>query len=261
MPVVTSHAQGTPSFVDLSTTDPEAAQAFYSGLFGWSFETNPTGDGGEYHMASLEGSTTAGMMQQVPEQAEMGLPSLWSTYFTVDDLEATIAKVEADGGSIHMPPMQVMDAGHMAVIADPTGAVCCLWQPNQNIGSERVNEHGALIWNELASSDPARSMQFYADVFGAGTMEQDMGQPEPYRMLVVGENPVAGIMAHQMEGVPDAWTVYFAVDDIEVSMAKVAELGGTVVLPRFDVPGVGKMAGISDPTGAMCMIMEPEPQE
>lgn len=160
-----------------------------------------------------------------------------------------------------MPPMQVMEAGHMAVIADPMGAVCCLWQANQNIGSELVNEHGALIWNELVSSDAAGAVQFYAEVFGVGTMEQDMGQPEPYRMLVIGENPVAGAMPPPMEGMPNAWTVYFAVDDIESSMATVAELGGTVVLPRFDVPGVGKMAGISDPTGGMCMIMEPEPQD
>lgn len=256
MPIVTEHAQGTPSWIDLSTTDPAAAKAFYSGLLGWTWESNPTDQGGEYHMASLKGSSAAGMMQQAPEQAEMGLPSMWNTYFTVDDLAATLGGVEAAGGAVMMPAMQVMDAGHMAVIVDPTGAVACLWQPADHIGSEIVNEPGALIWNELITSDAEAALAFYSGLFGTGTAEQDMGDGMIYRMLTVGENPVAGAMPPPMDGIPNHWSVYFAVDDIEASVAKVAELGGQVAVPAFHVPGVGHMAGIADPTGAMAMLMQ-----
>jgi predicted enzyme related to lactoylglutathione lyase len=261
MPVKTSYAQGTPSWIDLSSTDPAASQAFYGGLFGWTFEANPTPQGGDYIMASLNGSSAAGMMQQSPEQAEMGLPSLWNTYFTVDDIAATAGRVEGAGGSVMMPPMQVMDAGHMAVVVDPTGAVACLWQPEQHIGCEIANEPGALIWNELVSSDPTAAMEFYSELLGTGTMEQDMGTPEPYRMLVVDEAPVAGVMPPPMEGIPNHWSVYFAVADMENTLAKTTELGGAVVVPEFDVPGVGKMAGVTDPTGAMCMLMQAAPQD
>jgi predicted enzyme related to lactoylglutathione lyase len=210
-------------------------------------------------MASLSGSTAAGMMQQSPEQAEMGLPSLWNTYFTVDDIAATVRQVEEAGGSVMMPPMAVMDAGHMAVMVDPTGAVACLWQPGQHIGCEIVNEPGALIWNELVTSDPERALRFYADLFDVGTMEQDMGTDQPYRMLTVGDEPIAGAMASPMEGMPNMWSVYFAVSDLDEALATTTELGGSVVVPAFEAPGVGRMAGIADPTGAMSMLMQPEP--
>jgi len=255
MPINNSHTQGTPSWIDLSSTDPAASQAFYGGLFGWTFEGSPTPQGGEYIMASLNGSSVAGMMQQSPEQA------LWNTYFTVDDIAATVGQVEGAGGSVMMPPMVVMEAGHMAVVVDPTGAVACLWQPERHIGCEVVNEPGALIWNELVTSDPEAALDFYADLLGAGTMEQDMGTPEPYRMLVVDEAPVAGAMAPPMEGIPNHWSLYFAVADIEEAIAKTTELGGSVVVPAFEVPGVGHMAGITDPTGAMCMLMQSAPQD
>jgi predicted enzyme related to lactoylglutathione lyase len=258
MPVVTSHAQGTPSWIDLSTTDPAAAQAFYGPLFGWSFEVNPTDQGDEYIMASLNGSSAAGMMQQMAEQAAMGLPSLWNTYFTVDDIGATVGKVEGAGGSVMMPPMQVMDAGHLAVIVDPTGAVACLWQPGQHIGCEIVNEPGALIWNELVSTDSQAALQFYNDIHGTTTIEEDMGMEEPYRMLVVGENPVAGAMAPPMEGIPNHWSIYFNVANLDETLSLAAELGGAVVVPAFDVPGVWRMAGLTDPTGAMFMLMQSE---
>lgn len=261
MSVKTSYAQGTPSWVDLSSTDPAASQAFYGGLFGWTFESSPTPQGGEYIMASLNGSSSAGMMLQGPEQAQMGLPSLWNTYFSVDDIAVTVGAVEGAGGSVMMPPMAVMEAGQMAVVVDPSGAVACLWQAGQHIGCEIVNEPGAFIWSELVSSDAQGALAFYSGLFGTSTMEQDMGMDEPYRMLVVDDAPIAGAMAPPMEGIPNHWSVYFAVADIEAAVAKTTELGGAVVVPAFEVPGVGHMAGITDPTGAMCMLMQPAPQD
>lgn len=261
MTVKTSYAQGTPSWVDLSSTDPVAAQAFYGGLFGWSFASNPIPDGGEYIMASLDGRVAAGIMQQSDEQAAMGLPSLWNTYFTVEDIAATVAAVDSAGGSVMMPPMPVMEAGHMAVVVDPSGAVACLWQPGETIGCEIVNEPGALIWNELISSDGAAALAFYAEIFGIDTMEQDMGNADPYRMLVIDEDPVAGVMAPPMEGIPNHWSVYFAVADINDAVTKTAALGGAVVVPAFEVPGIGHMAGIADTTGAMCMLMQPSGEQ
>lgn len=261
MPVRTSYAEGTPSWVDLSTTDPASAQAFYGGLFGWEFEANPTDQGGEYVMASLGGKSAAGMMQQSPEQAQMGLPSLWNTYITVDDIAASAAKVDAAGGSVMMPPMQVMDAGHMAVVVDPTGAVVCMWQANEHIGCEVVNESGALIWNEMSNTDVASAKKFYETVFGMSSVDQDMGAPDPYTVFMVGEDMVAGAMPPPMEGIPNHWAIYFGVDDTDASVAKATELGGSVIAPAMDIPGVGRIAGVSDPTGAMFFLMQPAEEQ
>lgn len=156
------------------------------------------------------------------------------------------------------PPMEVMEAGHMAVIVDPTGAVVCLWQANQHVGSELVNEHGALIWNELLTDDIETATTFYKAVFGLDTEEQDMGDGMIYTLLKVGDDMVAGVMPPPMEGMPNHWSVYFAVDDMDAAVATVHENGGTVMGEPFHVPGVGHMAAVADPQGAMFMLMQPE---
>lgn len=260
MPVRESYAHGTPSWIDLSTTDPEGAQEFYGPLLGWSFETSPTPEGGKYTMASLKSKSAAGMMQQAEEQAKMGIPPMWNTYISVDDINAAVAKTGEAGGSVMMPPMDVMDAGQMAVVSDPTGAVFCMWQANQHIGSEIVNEPGALTWNELITDDVEAAKAFYNAVFGLNTMDQDMGDGNIYTVLMRGEDMVGGMMAPPMEGIPNHWSVYFAVDNIEDTIAKAAELGGTVLSPVMDIPDVGRMAVVQDPQGATFTAMESAPQ-
>ncbi|MGI9607398.1 MAG: VOC family protein [Acidimicrobiales bacterium] len=260
MPTRESYDHGTPSWVDLMTTDPAGAQAFYGEIFGWDFEDNPTPDGQVYTMASKGGRSAAGMGAQPPEQIEMGIPPMWNTYLTVDDIAAAAGKAEGAGGSVMMPPMEVMEAGSMAVVVDPSGAVVCMWQPGQHIGCEVVNEHGALIWNELLTDNIEAAAPFYNALFGLNTSEVDMGGGMMYTLLECGEAQVAGMMPPPMEGIPNHWSTYFAVDDADATVAKIQELGGSVMGPAFDVPGVGRMAAIQDPQGANFMIMQPEAQ-
>ncbi len=260
MPVRSSYAPGTPSWIDLSTSDPAAAQSFYGALFGWHFEANPTDQGGEYLMASLGGENVAGMMQQQPEQADMGIPSLWNSYVTVADADVTISKVTAAGGQVMMPPMEVMAAGRMAVVVDPAGAVICLWQPKDHIGATVVNEPGSLIWNELISTDLAASTSFYADVFGWDGQVMEMAPGQEYTSFMLGEVPVAGGMKPPMEGMPSFWGIYFGTDDCDATCAKAEELNATVIVPPMDLP-VGRMASLTDPTGAMFSIIKMNPMQ
>lgn len=248
MPVQTSYAHGTPSFIDLSTTDPEAAQTFYGALFGWTFETNPTDDGGEYHMARIDGKTAAGMMQKPEAMADV--PSMWSSYVTVSDLDQTLAAVEAAGGSIFMPSMPVMTAGTMAVVADPVGAVLCLWQAKDNIGSEVVNEHGALTWTECQTPDVSAASAFYGELFGWTTEEMDMGPAGTYTVFLRSGDGVAGAMNPPADGIPPHWAVVFAVDDCDQCTDQALEAGGAILMPPMDIP-VGRQAVLADPQGAV----------
>jgi len=253
-----SYVQGTPNWVDLSTSDVDGAQAFYGELMGWQFESNPTGQGGEYVMASKGQHSAAGMMEQFPAQAEAGIPPHWSTYIAVDDVAATVARAEAAGGSVVMPPMQVMESGEMAVLTDPSGAAFGIWKANQHIGCEVVNEDCAVMWNELISDDMAAAAPFYAETFGVEITTQDMGGPEPYTLFNIDGAPVGGGMAPPVQGAPNHWATYFGVADCDAAAAKAAELGGTIVAEPFEIPGVGKMAGVTDPQGAFFMMMQPE---
>ena len=255
MPERTQYAHGTPSWLDLSTTDTEAAQAFYGALFGWDFDAQPTAQGGTYITATKNSKSAAGMMEQMPAQAEQGMPPMWMSYITVDDLEKTVGEVDGAGGQVLMPAMDVMDSGKMAVIGDPTGSAVGLWEPKSHIGAEVVNEHGALIWNELMSSDVAAAMGFYSQLFDWSVTEQEMAVG-PYTLFNVGEDTVGGAMAPPMPGIPNHWGVYFGVDDIEASVATATENGGTVLNGPMDI-GIGQIAAMQDPQGASFHLMQP----
>ena len=257
MPERTSYTQGTPNWVDLPTSDQAAAKAFYAGLFGWTYDDQPMGEGQVYSMAMLNGHQVAAISTQPAEMAAAGAPPMWNTYLAVDSVDEATAKVEAAGGKVAMAPFDVVDAGRMSFVMDPSGAPVALWQAGQHIGATLVNEPGTINWNELSAVILARRSS-YSDVLGMTTSTMDMGIG-PYTMFEVGGQPVGGTIAPQMPGTPNHWHVYFGTDDADATAAKAAELGGSVVAPPFDTP-VGRMAVLSDPQGAVFSIIKTAPQ-
>src|SRR6266704_1134205 len=209
MPERTSYTQGTPNWVDLQASDQGAAKAFYSGLFGWTYDDQPMPDGAVYSMAMLGGHQVAAIAPQPPEMSAAGVPPMWNTYLAVDSVDDAVARAEAAGGQIAMPAFDVMDAGRMAFIMDPGGAGVALWQANKHIGATRVNEPGTVIWNELITTDPSVPA-FYQQVVGLTTATMDMGTGE-YTLLRADGQDCGGITPPQMPGVPSHWHVYFAV--------------------------------------------------
>ncbi len=256
----TSHDPGTFSWADLQTSDQEAAKGFYGELFGWEFEDMPAGPGTTYSMASVDGSVAAAI---APLQAEDPGPPRWNNYVTVEDAAATAAKAGEAGGSVMMDAFDVFEAGRMAVIADPTGAVFCVWEPKQRIGAEVVNEIGALTWNELATPDPAAAASFYTEVFGWGNDEMDTGDEPSYTVIQVGDRANGGIREQSEEEkaqAPAYWVPYFAVESVDATVARAGELGGSAMMEPIDVPmgGGGRIAALHDPQGAMFCLWQGE---
>ncbi len=141
---------GTFSWVDLSTSDADGAKVFYGELFGWEFEDNEVPGGGVYTMCYVQGDAVAAIVQQNEQ------PGHWNSYVTVVSSDETAAKARQLGAKVFEEPFDVMEAGRMAVLADPSGAVLCVWQPRAHAGARRVNDIGCLTWNELQSRDPER---------------------------------------------------------------------------------------------------------
>jgi uncharacterized protein len=255
MPVVTSYKQGTPSWVDLATSDEAGAVAFYSALFGWTDEAMPMGPDQYYHMFSLKGSTVAGMYKQGPEMGDH--PPYWATYITVDNADEALKRAVAAGGKQAMDPADVYEAGRMALIQDPQGAFVALWQPKDHIGSQIVNEPGSVAWNELMTTNSAAAAEFYGKVLGVTAVKMPMPGME-YTILQVDEKPVGGVMdiMPEMGPMPPHWGVYFAVDDADASAKKAESLGGKIMVPPQDIPEVGRFAVIQDPQGAVFNIIK-----
>jgi predicted enzyme related to lactoylglutathione lyase len=271
MPERDRYIPGVPCWVDTSQPDPEAAVAFYRGLFGWEFEDMmPPGSDGRYFVARLRGGDVAAV-GSIPA----GAPQMasWNTYVWVVRADETASKVVEAGGKALMEPFDVMDAGRMAVIADPEGAAFCVWEARQHRGAQIVNEPGSLNFNGLNTRDAAGAKRFYGSVFGWQTLGPeggfemwtlpgygehleegdpemrkriaDVGAPPGFEDVVASLNPIS----EDQPDVPAHWAVTFAVDDADAVAAKTEELGGTVVVAPFDAPWV-RMTVITDPQGA-----------
>ena len=251
----TQYTPGTFSWTDLNTTDQEAAKAFYSGLFGWEITDMPAGEGINYSMAAIDGKWVAAISPQPQQQREAGVPPSWNSYITVEDIDASAARARELGAAVHAEPFDVLAAGRMAVIQDPQGAWFLLWQPKDHIGAGLVNAPGALSWNELGSPDLEGSARFYGDLLGWTTTPMDGADP-PYLVIsTAAGHSNGGIRPPAPPGAPAFWLVYFATGDIEGSVARVGELGGTVLVPATDI-GIARIAVAQDPQGAVFALYD-----
>jgi hypothetical protein len=247
----TTYRPGMPSWVDLATTDVRAAQAFYGGLFGWDVVVGGHEAGG-YCMFQKQARNVAGLARVMQDEQSPA----WTTYVSVSDADATVAVIERAGGTIVMGVTDVLDAGRMALFADPTGAPCALWQPAAHIGAQLANEPGTVCWNELQTRDTALATAFYRDAFGwAADVHTDSAVP--YTEWKLEGDSVGGMMDMPAEvppQIPPYWLVYFGVDDCDGAVGEAAALGGvTLVAPMDIVPG--RLAVLSDPSGAVFAVI------
>jgi uncharacterized protein len=252
---ITSYTPGTPCWVDLGSPDPAATSNFYAQLFGWTVEDMGPDSGG-YRMCSLRGKPVAGLGPQTRDD----VPPYWTTYISVSDADVAANAVRKAGGQVFMEPMDVMDAGRMAVFADTTGAAFSVWQPNRHIGAGLINETGTVCWNELNTRHVEQAKEFYRDVFGWNAVSQPMGE-STYVEWKVDDRTVGGMMPMDQRWPADApshWLPYFAVDDTDAAVAKVSELGGTVHVAPTDIPP-GRFSVVSDPYGAVFSLIRLNP--
>ncbi|MGW7263965.1 VOC family protein [Streptomyces sp. NPDC054842] len=261
--LTTRFVDGAPNWVDVGTPDIDGATSFYGSLFGWEFRSAGSESGG-YGFFHLGGRTAAGGMQTTPEQG----PPSWSVYFRSPDAQGTAQAVERAGGTVLMPPMDVMDEGRMAVLADKAGVSFGIWQPGRIKGLDVAGDPGSLRWIELHTPDVPAAAAFYHAVFGWETS----AMPFPGGMYTC-VSP-AGTEAEDMFGglVPPSgdptgagsgayWLPYFEVTDTDATLARAQELGGTVLLPATDLEGVGRVAQLADPYGARFAVIRSAPRQ
>ena len=248
---------GTFCWVELGTSDSAGAKTFYSSLFGWQYEDNPTGPDMVYTLLKLDGKDVGGLYTLMPDMVSQGIPPNWMSYVLVESADDTAEKVKKAGGTVINGPFDVMTVGRMAVIQDPTGAVFSLWQPGTNKGAGVVNVPNSFCWNELATRDTKKAGDFYSTVFGWARDVQNLG-PLEYTMFNNGDRPNGGMfgITPDMGNLPPHWLVYFAVDDCDAKVQKATELGAQVMKPADDIPGVGRFAILVDPQGAAFAVIK-----
>jgi predicted enzyme related to lactoylglutathione lyase len=246
----TTYTPGTFSWTDLSTTDQDAAKAFYGQLFGWEFEDFPVDENSVYSMARLGGKDVAAIAPQPPQQRDAGAPPVWNSYISVQSADEALEKARTLSATVHAPAFDVMDVGRMGVVQDPQGAYFIVWEAKQHIGAGLVNAPGALSWNELGTTDLNAAADFYAELFG-WTVTPVEGMEPPYLAIKNSDDRNnGGIRPVMPPDAPPHWLVYFGTDDIDASLAGATELGGTKLMGPLEI-GPGKIGVVADPQRAV----------
>jgi predicted enzyme related to lactoylglutathione lyase len=257
MPETAIHAPGKFCWMEIATTDKEAAKKFYSELIGWEMKDTPAGDIGTYTMMNLGGKEVGGLYQLNQEQLSQNVPPHWLNYVLVEDADKVTNQAESLGAQILVGPMDVMDVGRMSVLKDPQGAVFAVWQAKTHQGSGAPSGPGTSCWVELATSDTDAAGKFYSGLFGWKLDAQQMGDMT-YTMFKQGEVSVGGMMAltPEMGEAPPNWLTYIAVEDCDATVAKAESIGGKVCAPPMDIPNMGRFSVLADPTGAVFAVFQ-----
>lgn len=255
MSEITRHPAGAFCWVDLATTDTAGAKAFYTKLFGWSACDLPTDQGMPYTMLTKGGKNVCALFPLGPDMG--GIPR-WQGYIAVADVDAAANAAAQMGGRVPMAPMDVMQAGRMAVIQDPTGATVCLWQAEEHAGAELLNEPGAQCWLELQTTDKSLAARFYGGLFGWTTKVSESMPDGRYEIFVNAGQQVGGMLEIEdaWGPVPPNWSVYFGVENCDRAVAEAKRLGGKDLFPVTEVDNVGRFAFLQDPQGAVFAVIE-----
>ena len=256
----TSHTPGTFSWPELATTDQKGAVAFYRRLFDWGLNDQPMGPTETYSMFQMRGKEVGAAYTMRPEERQSGAPPHWNSYVTVKSVDDAVKKAQGLGAKVLAPAFDVMDAGRMAILQDPTGAVFQVWEPKQHIGAKIMNEAGALCWTELTTSNTKTAEAFYTQLFGWMPKHSAAGAPMEYTEFSVAGTPSIGMMpkpAQMPAQVPSFWMPYFQVTSVDTSASKAKELGGKVMVGPNEIPGTGRFAVLTDPQGAAFAVYQP----
>ena len=248
-------------WVELGTSDNEAAKNFYTQLFGWEADDHPMGPDMVYTILKLDGKDVGGLYKLMPDMVSAGVPPHWLSYVATANADETTEKAKAAGATIMKEPFDVYNLGRMSVIQDPTGAVFAIWQSMESKGSAAWGVANAPVWNELGTNNSQKAGEFYSNVFG--WTRQAFPGPMEYTVFNNDDKGIGGMhqITPEMGPIPPHWLVYFAVEDCDATVQSATGLGANVIKPAEDIPGVGRFAILTDPQGAVFALLKPQPAQ
>ncbi|MEP6781301.1 MAG: VOC family protein [Gemmatimonadaceae bacterium] len=233
-------------WINILTAAPVQARDFYSGVLRWTYTEMP----GMGHGIQVAGKSIGALFDLNGQNTPPGARPTIGVMVKTESADAMAANFNANGGKA-LTPFDLGKRGRMAVAYDPVGANIDLLQAGSSAGTDVDSMvHGAPSWYETITSDVPNATKFYTTVFG-WTAETTPMDGFDYTTFSLDGVPVAGMLpvAHVMDDVKPFWVVYFTVDDVDASVEKATQLGGSICIPATDIPGIGRFAGITSPQG------------
>jgi predicted enzyme related to lactoylglutathione lyase len=241
---------------ELMTSDTAGAAKFYGEVAGWTAKDSGM-PGMDYTILSIAGSEmgVAGMLALTDEVKARGVPSNWTGYVAVDNVDRVADHFVSDGGKVMHGPIDIHGVGRFAVLADPQGAVLAVMTPIIPAGGvppePAPDTPGTFGWRELLARNGAEAFDFYAGIFGwQKDTGVDMGPMGIYQLFRKDDQVIGGMMTKPAEVPLPCWGYYINVDAIDAAVARVTKAGGTVIQEPMEVPGPAWIIQAIDPQGA-----------
>lgn len=248
--------QGNHIWYELITPDPEGAKRFYDAVVGWSVGERAAVEHDYRMIVRSDGGNAGGVLRLSEEMRQHGSKPIWLGYVGVNDVDATVAEIEAKGGKSLVPAFDI-EVGRIAMVADPQGNPFYVMKPippadRPNAESDVFSPDAEqrVSWNELSAADPAGARQFYTELFGWGSEDfMDMGEYGEYRFLDHNGTRI-GALCGVMPGGSQGWRYYVRVPSIAKAVEAVKAGGGVVGMGPHEVPTGDHIIIGQDPQGA-----------
>ena len=255
------NSQGDFIWYELMTADAEAAAAFYGPVIGWTTALMPGGMERQYRLWQMAGAPVGGLLEMVECKPGGPMPPNWAGYVGVDDVDASVAAILADGGKQFVPPTDIPGVGRFAYVTDPQGVPFYVMrgaidQPSDAFSQSAI---GHCNWNELAAPDPQAALEFWGKHFGwtkSGAMP--MGDDGDYTFVDHAGRTIGAVLK-TLNGRPPSFLYYFGVPDIDAAHGAIKDGGGTVAYGPAEIPGGSHIVVATDPQGAWFGLVGPRP--
>jgi predicted enzyme related to lactoylglutathione lyase len=237
---------------DLMTKDVSAARRFYGELFGWRFED--TSRGGRPYVIARAAEVPVGGIVDISAMTDAG--AQWVSFMAVANVDKSVALVQADGGKVIVQPRD-LPLARVAVVADPQEAPLGLAQMKGTIPEPAQPTPGHFFWQEYLARDAAHALDFYKRLAGYEPAISDSRLGVEYHTLRKARGG-AGLfqLPADVTDVQPNWLPYVLVSDPGALAARVAGLGGRVILPVAPERRNSSLAVIADPSGAALALQK-----
>lgn len=248
-----TNPHGSFLWYELMTRDAAAAKAFYDAVVGWTIAAEAPPGPVDYRMIDAGDGQAGGVLQLDATMLAAGATPAWFAYFTVDDVDAAVAGITGEGGTVMVPPWDAPGVGRIAMVTDPQNIPFYVMRgATEGATSTAYQRHGLghVSWNELLTPDADAALGFYHRQLGLTHMGgMPMGAMGEYSFIgPEGGEAVGAIMRAPPDAKP-GWNLYFRVEDVDVAKDRVVKAGGIVVHGPSDVPGGERMLQAIDPEG------------
>ena len=245
---------------ELTTTDAEAAKAFYTAVVGWGIR-DASMPGAAYTLFTAGEVPVAGLMALPSEARKMGAQPRWTGYVGVDDVDAATDRLRHLGGAVYVPPTDVPDVSRFSIVADPQAATLALvkWlNPGQEQAAAPTSP-GHVGWHELSAVDWEKAFAFYVELFGWQKVDADFGEIGTYLLFSAGGHSIGGMFTKPPTVPMPFWLYYFNVGDVDAAAKRVKACGGKILEGPIEARGGNRIARCTDPQGAMFALRAGRP--